>query len=107
MGSTQMMQHCASCARPTLHVQKTPNHVLHLLLSVFTLGVWVPVWIIVSLTKQKPRCTICGSDSTVSAAEQWKAAAQDSRTRKRGVLDYALFGAAALLVLGLVAMFLA
>ena len=26
------------------------SHVLHLLLSVFTLGIWVPVWIIVTLS---------------------------------------------------------
>ena len=26
------------------------SHVLHLLLSVFTLGIWVPVWIIVALS---------------------------------------------------------
>ena len=26
------------------------SHVLHLLLSVFTLGIWVPVWVIVTLS---------------------------------------------------------
>ena len=26
------------------------SHVLHLLLSVFTLGIWVPVWVIVALS---------------------------------------------------------
>ena len=26
------------------------SHVLHLLLSVFTLGIWVPVWITVALS---------------------------------------------------------
>ena len=26
------------------------SHVLHLLLSVFTLGIWVPVWIIVTMS---------------------------------------------------------
>jgi len=25
-----------------------PNHVLHLLLSVITLGLWVPVWFLIS-----------------------------------------------------------
>ncbi len=26
------------------------NHILHLLLSVFTLGLWIPVWILLALT---------------------------------------------------------
>ena len=28
--------------------QKKPNHLLHLLISVFTLGIWIPVWVIMS-----------------------------------------------------------
>lgn len=27
---------------------KRPNHILHLLLSVITLGLWIPVWICVA-----------------------------------------------------------
>ncbi len=26
-----------------------PNHVLHLLLSVFTVGVWLPVWVAIAV----------------------------------------------------------
>ena len=25
-----------------------PSHVLHLLLSVFTLGIWLPIWVLIS-----------------------------------------------------------
>jgi len=32
-----------------------PNHVLHLLLSVFTLGLWIPVWILLAITNRVQR----------------------------------------------------
>ncbi len=33
-------------------IHKT-NHVLHLLLSVFTGGLWIPVWILTAITNQQ------------------------------------------------------
>lgn len=39
-------------AAPTMYqpIRKKPtNHILHLLLSVFTFGLWIPVWIIVAI----------------------------------------------------------
>lgn len=32
-----------------------PNHILHLLLSIFTLGLWIPVWILVTLLSREKR----------------------------------------------------
>jgi hypothetical protein len=32
-----------------------PNHVLHLLLTVFTLGLWLPVWLLLSITQKEQR----------------------------------------------------
>lgn len=29
--------------------KKKTNHVLHLLLSIVTLGVWIPVWIVIAV----------------------------------------------------------
>ena len=44
------MQSCAGCGVPTSHAQqKKPNHVLHLLLSIFTVRLWLPVWAAPSL----------------------------------------------------------
>jgi hypothetical protein len=34
------------------------NHVLHLILSVLTAGIWVPVWIIVALASAEKRKVI-------------------------------------------------
>ena len=34
------------------------NHILHLLLSVFTLGLWLPVWLLVALVRGEKRKVI-------------------------------------------------
>ena len=59
MAQKQFMRSCAGCGLPTLHVQQKPNHVLHLLLSVFTIGLWLPVWMLVALFPGKPQCVTC------------------------------------------------
>lgn len=41
-----------------LEIGKRPNHVLHLLLSIFTLGFWIFVWIFLSLFSRPRRITI-------------------------------------------------
>ena len=35
-----------------------PNHILHLILSIVTAGLWIPVWIIVSLASGQKRWVI-------------------------------------------------
>lgn len=42
----------------TLVKGKRPNHVLHLLLSVFTLGIWLPVWIVLAVVMGEKRKTV-------------------------------------------------
>ncbi len=43
-----------------MHVQRKPNHRLHLLLTVLTVGFWLPVWVLVSVFQAKPQCMTCG-----------------------------------------------
>ena len=56
---------CEHCDKPTLHHRNVryPNHVLHLLLSLFTLGLWVPIWILLAIVPDSEpwRCSVCGS----------------------------------------------
>lgn len=40
---------CATCSKHVMVRRKGTNHVLHLLLSFFTLGLWIIVWILVSI----------------------------------------------------------
>jgi hypothetical protein len=59
------MLFCKACNRQTLHVcQETNcNHILHLLLSIVTCGLWLPIWLLaaISSSKSTPICTACGS----------------------------------------------
>ena len=59
MPTQQMMLECKYCGNPTQHIQNTPNHVLHLLLTVGTVGIWLLVWVLQS--SGKPQCTVCGN----------------------------------------------
>jgi len=59
----QSSSYCKTCGKQTLHTKETPNHILHLLLSVFTLGLWLLVWLALVLISsgKRPRCSVCGS----------------------------------------------
>lgn len=42
----------------TLAKGHRPNHILHLILTILTLGIWAIVWIIVTLTNRERRKSI-------------------------------------------------
>lgn len=62
--------YCESCKRNVLFTRDvqydTTNHILHLLLSIFTGGLWIPIWILCGLSSAfsnqngKWMCTQCG-----------------------------------------------
>lgn len=37
-------RHCKVCKRQTKHSKQGTNHILHLLITLFTCGAWVFVW---------------------------------------------------------------
>ena len=41
---------------------KKANHVLHLLLTVFTLGLWAPIWLILALTTKEARVVLVADE---------------------------------------------
>jgi hypothetical protein len=57
-------QFCKCCDQLRPFEKRTANHVLHLLLSIVTLGWWVLVWFFVTLAArgQPGRCRSCGSE---------------------------------------------
>lgn len=60
MGS-RTIRPCRNCGEPTPHESPSTSHVLHLLLSVFTAGVWLPVWLLIALNNNgQAACTVCG-----------------------------------------------
>ena len=61
MGLLREKLWCNVCQDETLHVGKSPNHPLHLVLSLLTVGLWIPFWIWISLTQDVPKCMDCGT----------------------------------------------
>lgn len=45
-----------------------PNHLLHLILSIVTAGVWLFIWVILSLASEFT-CSECGSNSLMTASK--------------------------------------
>jgi hypothetical protein len=35
-----------------------PNHAFHLIMSIATCGLWLPVWLIVAVTARRPQQTV-------------------------------------------------
>ena len=62
MGQTNTGRYCSHCEKDVMAIKSTPNHILHLLLSLVTLGFWVPVWIVITFIAGVGvfRCTKCG-----------------------------------------------
>jgi hypothetical protein len=58
---------CASCQTMRLGEKEGINHVLHLLLSIVTCGVWLIVWLLLALANSMSpfRCTQCGQAKTI------------------------------------------
>lgn len=61
MATVQQMLHCRSCGRKTMHLSTKPSHLLHLFLSILTVGLWLIVWAIAGLTAGRPACSECGT----------------------------------------------
>lgn len=55
---------CRTCNSPTLHARNGTSHLLHFLLSTFTLGFWVPVWILSCVRIGGWKCQRCGAGSS-------------------------------------------
>ena len=84
---------CHRCGRLTMHVRNTYDvpHIGHLLVTIFTLGFWLPIWFLhclVNLWSSEPfRCQACGQAAGELTGEQKAgrraAARQDAEHRYR------------------------
>jgi len=54
-------KHCPTCQRPVMARRTTTNHVLQLLITVCTCGLWAIPWILMSIRFSGWRCSLCGS----------------------------------------------
>lgn len=51
---------CKDCNRNVVKKRKGTNHVLHFLITVLTIGIWVVVWILLTIKFGGWYCSICG-----------------------------------------------
>lgn len=62
MGTEKSSAFCDNCGRQVSIERQSVNHILHLLLSVLTCGLWLLVWASKSSEKKAWRCTSCGKE---------------------------------------------
>lgn len=63
MAYIQAQRYCKLCGRKTLHARPTFSDGMGCLLSVLTLGLFIPVWLVIKLVEAltaKWRCQNCG-----------------------------------------------
>lgn len=52
---------CKRCNKQVMIRRPGTNHVLHLLLSIVTVGIWLIVWVLTAIKIGGWRCSQCGS----------------------------------------------
>ena len=62
MADSTIQRHCGTCGQKRPFSKKGVNHILHLLLSIVTVGFWIPVWLLVGVCAAltRYRCQFCG-----------------------------------------------
>jgi len=54
-------RHCPHCQRPVLAQRQARNHVVHLLMTLFLCGFWLPIWAILAACPFPWHCPTCGT----------------------------------------------
>lgn len=69
--SNQIVDYCDLCEKQTIHLQPATSHVLHLLLSIVTVGFWVIAWVFIAKNNaSQSKCSICGRESGVIGSKR-------------------------------------
>lgn len=53
--------YCPTCQRQVLIQRDAPNQLVHALVSLFLCGLWIPVWLLVSMDSKPWLCSQCGT----------------------------------------------
>jgi hypothetical protein len=67
MSLEQTQKFCKICNGYELHARPATNHLLHLLITIFLCGFWIPIWILSSLKFGGWRCQKCGTKQSEKA----------------------------------------
>lgn len=75
MGIRKKRQFCEEDMEWVLGEKNTPNHLLHLVMSIVTVGFWVPVWILIAgIGGGSYQCPKCGSKTLGYMPKKYKQA---------------------------------
>lgn len=72
---------CKSCNAPRKLERKGTNHILHLLLTLLTLGFWVIVWIGSTIKFGGWLCSVCGSTSVSTSVPRGAGISPDTHVK--------------------------
>jgi hypothetical protein len=75
MGTQKKRMFCEEDVAMVLAERQTPNHILHILLSVVTAGFWIPVWLLITLFGYGSyKCPRCGARTLGYVPRKYKQA---------------------------------
>lgn len=97
MAVDEAQQFCTHCQRYVLARRPGTNHVFHLLMCVFTCGLWVIIWFLSAAKVGGWRCSICGG-TQFGYAQTAGAAAKSAVPRALMLLGVGLGGFFALVI---------
>ena len=58
-----MKKFCPNCKQATEHRDNSCSHLLHLIVTLITGGLWLLPWIYFALTSREPTCNVCGCEN--------------------------------------------
>lgn len=60
--ANQLTLQCARCNNLMPHTVKAPNHVMHLIITLLTAGIWLIGWLIAVVMPGNAKCGKCGRE---------------------------------------------
>ncbi len=67
MANQETGGYCKHCDKKVMLQRSGTNHILHVILSVLTAGIWIPIWILTSIKVGGWRCKECGSSASAGS----------------------------------------
>jgi uncharacterized membrane protein len=71
MAQKQLMRKCCTCEKMTLHMENNVNHILHIILTVLTFGLYLIIWFFICVFAGNRQCMECGEESRRLTLAAW------------------------------------
>ena len=73
---------CPLCGVQPFNAEKV-NHILHLILSILTGGLWLVVWIFLAISRDAPTCAKCGLPAAQAKRQEKKGQREQEQAHRR------------------------